>query len=104
MQKTFLIVLTILVASVYSQVNLYGCGEAPLAPVPTVGRREANYEKDERIINGSVAIPNSWPWHGILQENNYFICGASLVDNFWAVTGAHCINGYDIIKYISNYF
>ena len=44
-----------------------------------------------RIIGGSTAIPNSWPWQLSLRVKNEHTCGASLINPRWAITAAHCV-------------
>jgi hypothetical protein len=42
-----------------------------------------------RIVGGQEAIKNSFPWQVNIFGNNVF-CGASLIDDNWIVTAAHC--------------
>ncbi|UYV70531.1 endocytosis [Cordylochernes scorpioides] len=48
----------------------------------------------DRIVEGSEAIPNSWPWQVSLQltlmEPVGHMCGGTLVNDRWVVTAAHC--------------
>ena len=45
-----------------------------------------------RIVGGTVAAVNSWPWQVmILHNSGYQFCGGSLVDTYWVVTAAHCM-------------
>ncbi|KAM7428099.1 hypothetical protein ABFA07_020874 [Porites harrisoni] len=47
-----------------------------------------------RIVGGSVARVNSWPWQVMLiRTSGSQFCGGSLVDPYWVVTAAHCISG-----------
>lgn len=46
-----------------------------------------------RIIGGVEAVPNSWPWQAFLTDGQT-LCGASLLNEQWLITAAHCINGY----------
>ena len=43
-------------------------------------------------MGGQTATPNSWPWQLSLRVSNRHICGASLINNMWAVTAAHCVD------------
>ncbi|XP_021112153.1 chymotrypsinogen B-like [Heterocephalus glaber] len=44
-----------------------------------------------RIINGTDAVPGSWPWQVSLQdENGLHFCGGSLICPHWVVTDTHC--------------
>ncbi|XP_078364332.1 uncharacterized protein LOC144648698 isoform X1 [Oculina patagonica] len=47
-----------------------------------------------RIVGGTEAPVNSWPWQVMVTDNsgNQF-CGGSLVDPYWVVTAAHCMVG-----------
>lgn len=92
--RVALLFVVMLAAKTYTQWIQPICGRAPLAP--TTGRREVNEADivENKIIGGSVATPNAWPWHGTLLEQNFFICGASLIDSAWALTAARCINTY----------
>src|SRR5690349_11772970 len=48
-----------------------------------------------RIVSGTAAQPNSWPWAAALFEDNTQFCGGSLVQSakgdWWIVTAAHCL-------------
>jgi hypothetical protein len=41
-------------------------------------------------VGGSVVIPNSWPWQVGLLRSGFLTCGASLINNQWLLTAAHC--------------
>ena len=45
-----------------------------------------------RIVGGTVAAVNSWPWQVMLTDNyGRQFCGGSLVDPDWVLTAAHCL-------------
>uniref|UniRef100_A0A663EFC8 Enteropeptidase n=1 Tax=Aquila chrysaetos chrysaetos TaxID=223781 RepID=A0A663EFC8_AQUCH len=46
-----------------------------------------------RIVGGSDARREAWPWIVSLHFNSRPVCGASLVSDEWLVTAAHCVYG-----------
>uniref|UniRef100_A0A8B9F5K7 Enteropeptidase n=1 Tax=Amazona collaria TaxID=241587 RepID=A0A8B9F5K7_9PSIT len=46
-----------------------------------------------RIVGGSDARREAWPWIVSLHFNSRPVCGASLVSDVWLVTAAHCVYG-----------
>ncbi|XP_004690431.1 PREDICTED: chymotrypsinogen B-like [Condylura cristata] len=60
----------------------FGCGIPAIPPVVS---------GMQRIVNGKVAVPGSWPWQVSLQYSTGFhFCGGSLISKDWVVTSAHC--------------
>ena len=47
-----------------------------------------------RIVGGTEAPTNSWPWQAMLRrKDGTQFCGGTLIDPLWIVTAAHCILG-----------
>ena len=44
---------------------------------------------DLRIIYGEDAMKGEFPWAGFIDGE--FLCSATLLNEFWAVTAAHCL-------------
>ncbi|XP_078380606.1 chymotrypsinogen B-like [Oculina patagonica] len=58
---------------------------------PVFSQARCGYRPGARIIGGSTATPNSWPWQLSLRLMNGHKCGASLINSRWAITAAHCV-------------
>eukprot|EP00079_Xenopus_tropicalis_P013124 XP_002941066.2 PREDICTED: trypsin-like [Xenopus tropicalis] len=44
-----------------------------------------------RIIGGEECVPHSQPWQVALYYFSDFICGGALINQWWVLTAAHCI-------------
>ncbi|KAM4047238.1 enteropeptidase [Anomaloglossus baeobatrachus] len=58
------------------------------------GKRHVN---SSRIVGGTNAAIGAWPWIVSLYFNGRQVCGASLVNNEWLVSAAHCVYGRNLI-------
>ncbi|KAG8177659.1 hypothetical protein JTE90_000345 [Oedothorax gibbosus] len=58
--------------------------------VASCGRKGADSGRDEE------AEPGEWPWHVAILETplDLYVCGGSLIDEFWVMTAAHCVDDY----------
>ncbi|XP_063809780.1 enteropeptidase [Pseudophryne corroboree] len=50
-----------------------------------------------KIVGGTNAAVGAWPWIVALYYNERQVCGASLVNNEWLVSAAHCVYGRNLI-------
>uniref|UniRef100_A0A8C3CHM3 Transmembrane serine protease 15 n=1 Tax=Cairina moschata TaxID=8855 RepID=A0A8C3CHM3_CAIMO len=57
------------------------------------GQRLVTQNNRTRIVGGSDARREAWPWVVSLHFNSVHLCGASLVSEEWLVTAAHCVYG-----------
>ncbi|XP_065597911.1 enteropeptidase isoform X6 [Cyrtonyx montezumae] len=57
------------------------------------GKRLEIENKGTKIVGGSDARREAWPWIVSLHFNSRPVCGASLVNEEWLVTAAHCVYG-----------
>ena len=46
-----------------------------------------------RIINGVEAINGEFPHQVSLLNNNYHMCGGSVIAKEWVLTASHCVDG-----------
>jgi hypothetical protein len=61
------------------------CGIPPIQPNLSLTK------KDPKIVGGAEAIPHSWPWQvAFLTSSGSQICGATLINQNWVMTAAHC--------------
>ncbi|XP_065138090.1 trypsin-like isoform X2 [Paramisgurnus dabryanus] len=56
------------------------CGQAP---------------RNNKIVGGQDATEGSWPWQVSIHDlnTNSHVCGASLINNDWILSAAHCFVG-----------
>ncbi|KAF9801681.1 hypothetical protein SFRURICE_018238 [Spodoptera frugiperda] len=69
------------------------------APEPTEYARKCNCrcgERNEasRIVGGVETAVNEFPWVARLSLNNKFYCGASLINDRYVLTAAHCVKTF----------
>ncbi|XP_030374261.1 trypsin-4 [Scaptodrosophila lebanonensis] len=60
----------------------------------TGGVRGVN-SRPGRIVNGHEAHEGEFPYQISLRRQMIHICGASVLEDSWALTAAHCVEGYE---------
>lgn len=51
-----------------------------------------------RVVGGSPTSHNAYPWLARLIYHQSFGCGASLINDKYVVSAAHCVKGY-VVNY-----
>lgn len=51
--------------------------------------------KQNRIVGGQETEVNQYPWMALLTYGNRFYCGASLINDRYVMTAAHCVSGFN---------
>ncbi|XP_055325062.1 trypsin-1-like [Sitodiplosis mosellana] len=51
--------------------------------------------KQKRIVGGQETEVNQYPWMALLTYSNRFYCGASLINDRYVMTAAHCVSGFN---------
>lgn len=48
-----------------------------------------------RIVGGQETMVNQYPWMAMLLYSGRFYCGASLINDRYVLTAAHCVHGFN---------
>lgn len=48
-----------------------------------------------RIVGGEETQVNQYPWMALLLYSGRFYCGASLINDRYVLTAAHCVSGFN---------
>ncbi|XP_040075347.1 enteropeptidase-like [Ixodes scapularis] len=60
------------------------------------GKRQKEKQISARIVNGTEAPPDHWPWMvAFYNSNDTFACGGVLIGEEYVVTAAHCFRNQD---------
>ncbi|XP_046635315.1 trypsin-1-like [Daphnia pulicaria] len=84
------LILLVLVAGATAKLTL------PRLPLNVLMRGGWPMIDDERIVGGTQASPNEFPYQISLRRLGSHICGASIYKSGWIITAAHCTDGTSV--------
>lgn len=69
---------------------------SPIGILPLHNRNKSCGTKGADTRKEGQAEMSEWPWHAAIleQEQDLYVCGASLLDEAWVLTAAHCVDDY----------
>lgn len=47
-----------------------------------------------RIVGGRPTKPHNYPWVALILYYNVAMCGGSVINNYYILTAAHCVQPY----------
>lgn len=66
----------------------------------TVPKADGSRNLAPRVVGGTDAVAEDWPWQVALQSDSGSLCGGSLIHPQWILTAAHCFKGvHDDVPY-----
>ncbi|RLV93759.1 hypothetical protein DV515_00013354 [Chloebia gouldiae] len=72
--------------------------EPPFALSPVSPADCGQSVRTPRVLGGSPAAIEAWPWQVSLQYRKEHICGGSIIGPGWVLTAAHCFTNNPIVQ------
>ncbi|GAB6019517.1 hypothetical protein CHUAL_001093 [Chamberlinius hualienensis] len=67
------------------------CGIRPMSATGRiVGGANSLASATGRIVGGANSLAGSWPWQAAMYKNGDYMCGATLLNDQWLLSAAHC--------------
>ena len=65
----------------------------------TLLNQKSSMSRKRRVVSGQDSNYGEWPWQLMMMKKNFLqewvvSCGAALLNEQWALTAAHCVEGY----------
>ncbi|XP_051494277.1 transmembrane protease serine 4 [Apus apus] len=54
--------------------------------------------RTSRVLGGSPAAIEAWPWQVSLQYRREHVCAGSIIDPLWVLTAAHCFKNNPVVQ------
>lgn len=67
----------------------------PVGILPTAGKARCGKKGKDTGKEGEAEMAE-WPWHAAILEKpqDLYVCGSTLLDEWWILTAAHCVDDY----------
>ncbi|KAL8190043.1 UNVERIFIED_CONTAM: Coagulation factor X isoform 1 [Gekko kuhli] len=81
--------------------SLHSQGEVSLSTAQNNSNSKTEDEPDVRVVGGHDCMPGECPWQALLiNEEGTGFCGGTVLNQFFVLTAAHCINQTKSIRVI----